>query len=817
MIGKPPSRPRAPLPDALPQLPLHDAVVFPLTVVPLAIGQPGSVRLVEDAMRADRMLSLATRRPGAETEVYPVGTAGVIRQLFRTEDGVLRIVVQGLERVRFLERVREEPYAVVRLQGAPETDLRGTEAEGLTRAAADTFIRLLESEQAAQIAGVLESLSEPREVAYQIAAVAPIDAAERQRILEMDSVTAKLRRLLELLQHEAVVREVQKQVTRETRQGIDKQQREYVLREQLKTIQRELDEAEGAEGSELQRLRRRLESIPTPQEVRREVERELGRLAHIPDISPEYGQVRTWLEWIADLPWSKPQRAPIDVKRAREVLDADHYDLDAVKDRILEYLSVMKLRQERAAELGLAAGDVGNLTSAAPVPQAQAGRSEPLLCFVGPPGVGKTSLGQSIARALGRRFIRISLGGIHDESEIRGHRRTYIGAMPGRIIQALRRSEASDPVFMLDEVDKLGVGFQGDPAAALLEVLDPAQNSAFVDTYLGVPFDLSRVLFICTANTVETIPAPLLDRTEMLALPGYTEAEKLQIARRYLVARGLSASGLREDELRIEDEALRAIIRGFTREAGVRNLERAIAAVARKAARRIAEGERPPIRVQAGELQALLGPPRFFNEVAERIDRPGIATGLAWTPMGGEILFVEATMMAAQSERLILTGMLGDVMRESATAALSYVRSNWALFGVPSRAFQGKTVHIHVPAGAIRKDGPSAGVAMSVALVSLANGRVVRTDVGMTGEISLRGKVLPVGGVKEKVIAAHQAGLRRVILPRRNLADLEGVPEEVRRQLQFIPVDSVEDAIDEALESQEKPAGIPLEPPPPIH
>ncbi|MBI5543487.1 MAG: endopeptidase La, partial [Deltaproteobacteria bacterium] len=561
-------------------------------------------------------------------------------------------------------------------------------------------------------------------------------------------------------------------------------------------------------------LKERLAGLAMPEEARKEAERELSRLSHLPEASPEHGMLRTWLEWVAGLPWDKLSGTPIDVTRARQVLDEDHYDLDKVKDRIVEYLAVKKLRDERQATVSLSgAGDAEHSATAGPLPMTRRdeSRREPLLCFTGAPGVGKTSLGQSIARAMGRRFVRISLGGIHDEAEIRGHRRTYIVAMPGRIFQAMRRCEVADPVFMLDEVDKLGIGFQGDPAAALLEVLDPAQNFAFVDSYLGVPFDLSRVLFICTANTLESIPPPLLDRVEVIALPGYIEEEKLQIARRYLAPRSLKASGLREGELQIEDEALRHIVRDYTREAGVRNLERSIATLARKAAKRIAEGAPPPIRVGAGELHPFLGPPRFFNELAERIDRPGVATGLAWTPAGGEILFVEATMMPSQEERLILTGMLGDVMRESAQAALSYLRANAMRLLVDPTVFEGKAVHVHVPAGAIPKDGPSAGVAMIAALASVASGRLVRNDVAVPGEISLRGKVLPVGGIKEKVIAAHRAGVKRVVLPRRNQGDLEEVPPEVLEELEVILADSVEEALAAVLVPLERRAPLPVE------
>ncbi|WP_235656592.1 endopeptidase La, partial [Fischerella thermalis] len=552
-------------------------------------------------------------------------------------------------------------------------------------------------------------------------------------------------------------------------------------------------------------LRNQLEAAQLPEEARKEAFRELSRLERLPAISPEYGMIRTYLDWMVSLPWNTTTGEAIDLGYAHQVLDEDHYDLEKIKDRILEYLAVKKLKSERGAVLEEQSSVQEKAPEEAPASQKppetvlEEIRREPILCFVGPPGVGKTSLGQSIARAMGRKFVRISLGGVSDEAEIRGHRRTYIGALPGRLIQALRRAETADPVFMLDEVDKLGRSFQGDPAAALLEVLDPAQNHTFVDTYLGVPFDLSRVLFICTANTVETIPSPLLDRMEILSLSGYTELEKLHIARRYLLPKQLRANGLKPEELAITDAALQRIIREYTREAGVRSLEREIGAVVRKVARQIAEGKVTATTVEAEQLPDYLRRPRFLDEVVERIDRPGIATGLAWTPAGGDVLFVEATMMPGRAEQLVLTGMLGDVMRESAQAALSYVRSNAEKLGIDPKVFMGKVVHVHVPAGATPKDGPSAGVTMVTAIASVASGRLVRNDVAMTGEITLRGKVLPVGGIREKVLAAYRAGIKTVILPQRNEPDLEDVPEEVRHQLQFVPVSAAEEVLATAL------------------
>jgi ATP-dependent Lon protease len=601
---------------------------------------------------------------------------------------------------------------------------------------------------------------------------------------------------VDLLQKELAVRELGRKITSDTEERLTKKQRDFYLREQLRSIQRELGE-EDESTSDVTALRRRVEEAALPEEARREAERELARLAGLSPASPEHGMIHTYLEWLVSLPWSKEDAGAIDIHRARQVLDEDHFDLEKVKDRILEYLAVKKLRQERASR-EVAAGETPEPAAPSPVTGDSAAR-EPILCFVGPPGVGKTSLGQSIARALGRKFARMSLGGVRDEAEIRGHRRTYIGALPGRVIQGLRRAESRDPVFMLDEIDKIGADWRGDPSSALLEVLDPAQNHTFVDNYLGVSFDLSHVLFIATANTLDTIPGPLRDRMEILSLPGYTDDEKVGIAKQYLIPKQLAAHGLAAGELTFDPDALRRIVRGYTREAGVRSLEREIATAARKVARRLAEGQRDPVRITADNLGEYLGRPRFFDEVAERTSRPGIATGLAWTPTGGDVLFVEATMMPSSEERLVLTGMLGDVMRESAQAAVSYVWANAAALDIDPKIFEGKTIHVHVPAGAIPKDGPSAGVTMVTALASLATRRPVRGDLAMTGEITLRGRVLPVGGIKEKMLAAHRAGIREVILPRRNERDVEDVPEELRRELRFLFVEDAEEVLKHAL------------------
>ncbi len=819
------AEPRAPeqvaVPDVLPVLPLRGGtVVFPLAVVPLVVGQPSSIQLIDDVMRRDRLVALvAQRRDEIETpdpeNLQKIGTAAIIHQLVRGGDGALRLVVQGLERIRLIDIDSTEPYLVARVEPAPEQFVAGIESEGLRRATVDLYRRLvgLADGMSDELAAAAESLTDPRQLVYLVASTVPFDRAVRQELLELDPVDAKLRRLVELLQHEVTVRELSQRITAETQQRMTKTQRDYFLREQLRSIQQELGEGEG-EG-DVAELRQQLEAAHLPEEARREAERELGRLASIPAVSPEYGIIRTYLDWMVSIPWNVLTGGDIDVLRAQHVLNEDHYDLEKIKDRILEYLAVRKLRLEREAALEserVIPANVGvdvegsgevepepepNLLYETPTDRAA---REPILCFVGPPGVGKTSLGQSIARALGRKFVRISLGGVHDEAEVRGHRRTYIGALPGRIVQALRRAEARDPVFMLDEIDKVGADWRGDPSSALLEVLDPAQNHAFVDNYLGVPFDLSQILFIATANTTDTIPSPLLDRMEVIPLSGYTDVEKVQIAQQYLVSKQVRAHGLKPEEISFEDEALQAIIRGYTREAGVRGLEREIATVCRKVARNIAEGKPGGVNVTAESVTGYLSRPRFFDEVAERTDRPGVATGLAWTPTGGDVLFIEATMMPSADERLILTGMLGDVMRESAQAALSYVRSNAReLLAIDPAVFEGKAVHIHVPAGAIPKDGPSAGITMTTALASLATGRPVRSDVAMTGEITLRGKILPIGGVREKVLAAQRAGIKTVILPRRNERDLEDVPAELREKLSFIFADSAEDVLPHAL------------------
>ena len=603
---------------------------------------------------------------------------------------------------------------------------------------------------------------------------------EKQEILETVDIGARLERVSRLLAHRIEVLRLSQEIGRETKASLDARNREVLLREQMAAIQRQLGEADEGKSAEIAELDKSITNAHMPKEVEDQARKELRRLQRMPEAAGEYGMVRTYLDWLVDLPWALPEEAPIDIAAARRILDEDHFGLEKIKRRIIEYLAVRKLAPDGKA---------------------------PILCFVGPPGVGKTSLGQSIARAMSRKFVRVSLGGVHDEAEIRGHRRTYIGALPGNIIQAIRKAGARNCVMMLDEIDKLGAGIQGDPASAMLEVLDPEQNHTFRDNYLGVPFDLSRVVFIATANMLDTIPGPLRDRMEIIGLSGYTGNEKFQIARRYLVRRQLSANGLKPDQVEIADDAIRAIIEHYTREAGVRNLEREIGRVLRQVAMRIAEGESGPIVISAGDLLTILGSPPFEDEVAMRTSIPGVATGLAWTPFGGDILFIEATATPGGG-RLILTGQLGDVMKESAQAALSIVKNRAASYGIDASRFEKTDIHIHVPAGATPKDGPSAGVAMFMALVSLLTDRTVRSDTAMTGEISLRGLVLPVGGIKEKVVAAHRAGLKRVMLPARNRKDFEDIPEEVRQQLTFIWLERVDDAVSSALEPAKSTSGL---------
>ncbi len=790
------------IPDVLPVLPLRGLVVYPFAAQPLSIGQDRSIRLVDNAMRGDRLIALAAQYDANVEHVTPDGVRGVgtvarILQMARRPDGTMMVAVQGLERIRIGEYVGEEPYLSAHVELYPEETETGLEIEGLRSAVGDQFRQFvdLSSSLPDELGLVAINLDDPRQLAYLIASNTQMDLELRQETLELNPVSAKLERLARYLTHEIEVLELGRRIQGQAREEIDKSQREYILREQMRAIQRELGE-EDEQQAEINELRGRLDEVGLPPEARKQADRELSRLEKLPNASPEHSVIRTYLDMLASLPWSAhtADDADIDVPRARQILEEDHYGLEKIKDRILEYLAVRKMKADRAVARraeGLEPDDDTPVDS-------ETGR-EPILCFVGPPGVGKTSLGQSIAHALNRKFARLSLGGVRDEAEIRGHRRTYIGALPGTFIQAIRRAETNDPVFMLDEIDKVGSDWRGDPSSALLEVLDPEQNKDFRDNYLDVPFDLSRVMFIATANTLDTIPGPLLDRMEVLQLSGYTEEEKLHIAQRYLVPKQMRANGLTDEDIRFDDDALRLTARAYTREAGVRNLERQLGTLCRKVARQIAEGAEGPITVDTTAVATYLGRPVYEAEVAERTERPGVATGMVYTAVGGEITFIEAARVPAKGEHLILTGQLGDVMKESAQAALTLVRSLSDRLGVPEEAWQDSSIHIHVPAGAVPKDGPSAGVTMATALASLMTGRTVRSDVSMTGEITLRGKVLPIGGLKEKVLGAQRAGITTIIFPRRNERDLEDIPADLRDKLTFIPVDDVAEVLDNAL------------------
>jgi len=777
------------LPDELPVLPLKNTVVFPLTVLPLIVQKPRSVRLVDDTVVADRMVALvALKDPEIEDptpeDLYEYGTVATIHRLARSADDTLHIIVQGVERIRTTEYTQQEPYMRAQIVPVPEIVEDGVTIEAAMRTAAESFRRLVElaSYLPDEMVSTALGSDDPKQLSYVIASLTRMDMATREEILEMDSVTAKLKRLTEIVMREVAVLELSKEIQSDAQSTMEKGQREYFLREQLKAIQRELGE-DDEQAKEIEELRDKVASAGLPEEARKEALRELDRLSRLPAAAAEYSVIRTYLDWLTELPWQVVTEDNLDVSEARRVLDEDHYDLDEVKDRIVEFLAVRKLRQERSDELQRDDGDsVGD--------QIRREREGVILCFVGPPGVGKTSLGRSIARAMGREFIRQSLGGMHDEAEIRGHRRTYIGAMPGRILQAIRRVGSRNPVFMLDEVDKIGSDFRGDPASALLEVLDPEQNREFRDHYIDVPFDLSQVMFITTANVLDTIPAPLRDRMEILRLSGYTEEEKLNIARGYLIGRQLRENALRSDEVSLTDDALRRIVREYTREAGVREFERQIGAVCRKVATSVAEGSAGTVCIDAKDVPEYLGKRKYHFEAANRTQVPGVATGLAWTPAGGDILFVEATKMVGKGG-FTITGQLGDVMKESATAALSYVRSKAEELHIDPGVFGKIDIHLHVPAGAIPKDGPSAGVTMATALASLLTGKPVCGDVAMTGELTLRGQVLPVGGIKEKVLAAHRSGLKTVCLPERNESDLDDLPEEVRDDIRFVLVSHV--------------------------
>jgi ATP-dependent Lon protease len=786
------------IPEELPILPLRGVVVYPLMVLPLTVGQPRSVRLIDDAVVSDRLVGLVASKDAeieepTPDEVYTTGTVALIHRLIKSPDGTMRIIVQGIERLQIDEWTDEVPYLRAKILIKPDiSPVEGdVEAEALMRNLVELFGRMvaLVPHLPDELMMAAQGTDDPRQLVYLISTSIRMDLEDAQEILELDPVTEKLRKLTNILNRELEVLELGKKIQSEAQSEMEKMQREYFLREQLKAIQRELGEGDEQQ-VEVEQLRAKIAEAGMSEEAEKEALRELSRLEKLPPAAAEYGVIRTYLDWLTSLPWSIITQDNLDIPYARTVLDEDHYDLDKIKERILEYLSVRKLRQERAPER--------EREEVRPQDLIRREREGVILCFIGPPGVGKTSLGQSIARALGRKFIRMSLGGVRDEAEIRGHRRTYIGAMPGRIIQTIRRVGSKNPVIMLDEVDKIGADWRGDPSSALLEVLDPEQNREFRDHYLDVAFDLSQVMFITTANILDTIPGPLRDRMEILRLSGYTEEEKIHIATGYLVPRQIRENGLHAAEVSFTEGALRAIIRDYTREAGVRSLERQIGAVCRKVATRVAEGKTESVTVDADQVGEFLGKPIYFFEAAERCDLPGVATGLSVTAVGGDILFIEATKMPGQ-KGLTITGQLGDVMKESAQAALSYVRSQAERLDFDRDFYSKNDIHIHVPAGAVPKDGPSAGVAIATALTSLLTGHPVRADVGMTGEITLRGQVLPVGGIKEKVLAAHRAGLHTVILPRRNEQDLEDLPEEVRNEMEFVLVERVEEVLKSAL------------------
>jgi ATP-dependent Lon protease len=764
------------IPPTLPLLPLRGIVIFPSQTHPFLVSRPSSLKLLEDVGQSQLIALTAQKNPEEENPaaeaLYQRGTAVRILKMLKYPDKSVRVLVQGVARIELQEFTQHEPYFVVRVSRLPEKLVADREVDALQANLVSQFSKFvsLVPYLPDELQMMAMRVREPGRLSDLVASYLKIAIEELQDLLSTLEVRQRLEKLIVILSREIELLELGHKIQSQVQTELNKNQREYFLRQQLKAIQKELGETDGR-SAEIDDLEKKIEAAKMPEEARKAADKELDRLRMIPPESAEHTVVRTYLDWLVSLPWCTATEDNLDIKHARAVLDEDHYDLEKVKERILEFLAVRKLKRDSKG---------------------------PILCFVGPPGTGKTSLGRSIARALGRKFVRLSLGGIRDEAEIRGHRRTYIGSLPGRIIQGLRNAGSNNPLFILDEVDKLGADFRGDPASALLEVLDPEQNSTFVDHYLDIPFDLSHVLFLTTANILDTIPHALRDRMEVLELPGYTEEEKLHIVDRHLVPKQLNENGLSGRPIEFPHEAMAEIIRSYAREAGVRNLEREIARICRKIARSITEGEEPPERITLALLQSYLGAPKFFSEVAERANEPGVATGLAWTPSGGDIIFVECTRMNGQ-KGLTLTGSLGDVMKESAQAALSYIRTRAEGLGIAPDFYEKSDIHVHVPAGAIPKDGPSAGVTIAASLASLMTGRPVRSDVAMTGEITLRGKVLPVGGIKEKVLAARRAGIHTVALPRRNEHDLDDIPAELRNEMEIIFVDTVADVLSQVL------------------
>jgi len=766
------------IPEILPILPVVDLTLFPRMVLPLVVHGEESQKLVDEAMAKDRLIGIVvsksndlktSQKPEA---LYEVGTAALILKMAKPDEEGTQLLVQGIARFRIQEYVSDKPYLNARIQPIPEKSVKDIEVDAMMSNLVGLFHKVLKLSPylPKEMGALAKSLDEGGMLADLIASSLNVSKDEKQKALETQDVKERLKEVTRLVNRELEVLELGQKIQSQVKQDMDKTQREFYLRQQLKAIKEELGEKDESK-VEVEEYRTKIGEKNLPEEAKKEAERELRRLERMHPSSAEYTVASTYLDWITALPWHQSTKDMLNIKNAQGVLDEDHYDLEKVKKRIIEYLAVRKLKPDSKG---------------------------PILCFVGPPGTGKTSLGRSIARALGRKFVRLSLGGVRDEAEIRGHRRTYVGALPGRIIQGIRRAESNNPVFMLDEIDKVGADFRGDPSAALLEVLDPEQNFSFSDHYLDVAFDLSRVMFITTANILDTIPPALRDRMEVLSLAGYTEDEKVKIAKRYLIPRQLNAHGLTPEQLTMTAGAIRRIISGYTREAGLRNMEREIAAVCRGVACVVAEGCKGPAHVKAGDLHRFLGPVRFRSEVNERISTPGVAAGLAWTQTGGDLLFVEAAKMKGK-HALTLTGQLGDVMKESARAALSYIRSHVEELGIPEDFFENQEIHIHVPAGAIPKDGPSAGVTMLTALASLLTDKTVVRDLSMTGEITLRGQVLPVGGIKEKVLAAHRAGIKRIILPKWNEKDLEEVPRKVRKAIRFHFVETMDEVLKIAL------------------
>ena len=769
----PPSGPRV-----APILPVRQTVLFPFALLPFTVGREKSVRLLQDVMAGDRTIALMTQRDGSQEDpapedLYEVGTLATVLRMIRVAENRYTVLVQGGQRVRRVETLATEPYLRVRVEPLTEVDSHDIETEALAKTILSQFERIVALSQNIPDEAVATARSQPsagRQADF-IASLLDLQSADKQQLLEQLDIKHRLETLSQLLERELQVLEVGQQIQESVRESVEQNQKEFLLRQQMEAIRKELGEGDESQ-REIDELKQKIEQSGMPPEVRKEADRELARLLRIPPQAAEYTVARTYLEWLCDMPWSVTTEDDLDFAHARQVLDEDHYGLEKIKERILEFLVVRRFKKDART---------------------------PILCFVGPPGTGKTSLGRSIARALGRKFVRQSLGGVRDEAEIRGHRRTYIGALPGNIIRGIRRAGSRNPLFMLDEIDKLGADFRGDPASALLEVLDPEQNSAFVDHYLDVPFDLSQVLFVTTANVLDPIPPPLRDRMEVIELAGYTDNEKLAIARRHLIPKAVRENGLEGLDIRFDDDAIRKVIHGYTREAGLRNLDRQLSTLLRKAAMSIAEGKETSVAIDADRVRTLLGPERFEHEQASKMDQPGAALGLAWTPAGGEVLTVEATSMPGEG-RLLLTGQLGDVMKESAQAALSYIRSHARDLGIDPAFFKSSDLHIHLPAGAIPKDGPSAGITLCTALVSLLTGRKAVPGVAMTGEITLRGRVLKIGGVKEKVLGAHRADIHTVILPADNQGELEEVPVEVRSQMIFCPVERIEQVLPLALE-----------------